>query len=961
MADFPPLPQGATLNVPTKNPVLDIFEADKDKDLPPLPAGAKLSGGLPALPQGAKLNSAPVAGTTALPALPAGAKLNTKSVDKETPLYNTATGRITRMLAGKDNFFERSAAAMGEGVKQMKEGVSELNPDTYTGETVPLASAGKILGGAGRVFSAPVEAGVKPIARALTSDEEKAQRVAEDIAGLAQVGMGARELRGPKKITAAAYAKAGVDREKAPVEAGFVTGQAPKTIEESSKLHSEDVAKAAGAPAKESVAASLRNIVSPTSAGGRAKNIEFNIRERAGEAGRSIAESEAKLIQYGDQAAKMSPAQQTQFYDYVEGRSKTPDKEISSEFKAFAGATREVMRGMRERLESMPDGEKMGFYQDYFPHEWKNPEGARRFVNDFVSKQGSAAATKARTYPTIADGLKAGLELAEPNPVKAASKYVTSTNKFIAQKAIVDQALKKGDAAYFNAGQQPEGWQPLAGRFSEKPALSFKSEGGENDFFTPARKLYAPPEVARIYNNTYAPGIEATALGTPFEALRKVTALNTATELALSAYHAATITAQSIFTDVARIAKNTAAGDWQGVGKATKAATAGQVPFIKGSNYKLGGKFLEQYKGLKDYGVDMEEIADHFAKGGGKVGQEALYRGSKEGGFYQAFRQGDLANAIKEIPSSPLKTIARVSEDISYPLFEHYIPRIKTAAFANLMGDWIRQNPGADAAATTAARARIIDMVDDRFGEMNMDNVFWSKTMKQIASVMLRAQGWDIGLVRQLGGGILDTGRIAKDLVTKRAFNKDLLDRPLFLAAAAVTTMMFNAAYQYAKTGKSPESMQDLILPRTGGTSDGKPERVMMPGHPREVMEMRPIPGEGTFSGIAQEAYNKLASFPKNVYEAATNRDYAGKPIGSDLTRIEHIAEGFRPFSLSDSNAKKKGTNLNAVERRVIGERPAGIRYTDPERVRAAIEARKRKEEFDRKRTEAKQKAKLEK
>jgi hypothetical protein len=300
-------------------------------------------------------------------------------------------------------------------------------------------------------------------------------------------------------------------------------------------------------------------------------------------------------------------------------------------------------------------------------------------------------------------------------------------------------------------------------------------------------------------------------------------------------------------------------------------------------------------------------------------------------------------------------------EDISYPLFEHYIPRVKMGAFANLMSDWIRQNPGADAKMIADARMRILDSVDDRFGEMNMDNIFWSKTQKQIASLLLRAQGWDIGLVRQLGGGLLDTGRIVKDLAAKGKFSKDLLDRPMFLAAAVGTTMMLNAAYQYAKTGKGPQEAKDLMLPRTGGTSDGKPERAMLPGHPREIVQMLPTPGEGPLSGVADEAYNKIASVPKNVYEAAVDRDFTGKPIGSATDRAMHVVKGFVPFSLSEGNAQKKGTNISTPERRVVGVRPAGMKYTDPERVRAAVEARKRKEETDRKVAEAKRKAKLEK
>lgn len=714
------------------------------------------------------------------------------------------------------------------------------------------------------------------------------------------------------------------------------------------------------ASAAPGLAKSIQFIFSPTSAGPGAKSMEQTIRESTGTANRSIAEGEATLAKSAKDVANMTLEDTMKFYDHVENVSKPEtDIPLNPKIRAFADDTRSIMQGMRKRLESMPDGDKMGFYQDYFPHYWENPEKARAFTNDFVAKQGSSAATKARTYPTISDGLKAGLKLADPNPVRAASRYVTSTNNYIAAKDVVEQAVRKGDAAYYPQGRQPEGWVPLTGRFAEK--------GGA--------KLYAPPDAARIYNNFYSKGIEATQAATPYEALRTATAENTAAELALSAYHAMTITAQNMFNDVARVMKNAAVGDWEGIGKALKSATAGQLPGIKGGNYEVGSKFMEQYKGLEDHGIDMESVVDHFTKAGGKVGQDKLYRTRPEGGFINAWKQGQLGTVGKELkdtalssPAGALKatyqTLGRVAEDVVYPLFEHYIPRIKTGAFGNMMSDWIRQNPTATEKEIAAARIRIMDQVDDRFGEMNMDNIFWAKTQKQMASVLLRAQGWDIGLARQSGGAITDVVKSIKDIATGTPYNKQLLDRPLFVTAAAMTTMLMNSAYQYLKTGEAPQDMQDMILPRTGGkTPQGKPERVMLPGHGREMIQaMTPEPGEAPYSGLVSEAGNKIAAFPKHIYEALANEDNLGLPLGGPLDRIGHVAEGFVPFSIGDSNAPKKHSNLGFVERRVAGMRPAGMRFTDPER--AANKHRKydvKPKEKAKKKMDRKQKAQIQK
>lgn len=731
------------------------------------------------------------------------------------------------------------------------------------------------------------------------------------------------------------------------VAGGGIVGGAEKTAAKAAAKEATSAAKNPG------VLKSLQNIVSPTSAGPGAKAMETTIRERTGLANRSTAENEALLAKSVPDVAKLTPEDTLAYYDHVENVSAEGAKPLPANVQGFADDTRTVMQGMRKRLEEMPDGEKMGFYQDYFPHYWKNPEQARLFTNDFIGKQGSAAATKGRKYPTIADGLRAGLELADPNPIRSASRYVTSTNNYIASKEIAEQALKKGDAKYFPPGQQPEGWVPLTGRFAQRPASG--------------HTLYAPKDVALIYNNFYSKGFEATQLASPYEALRTITAENTAAELALSAYHLSTITAQNLFNDVARVAKNALTGDWKGVGQAVKSATAGQLPGVKGGNYAVGSKFIEQYKGLKDHGIDMETVADHFAKSGGKVGQEQLYRANPEGGFVKAWKQGQLGSTAKELKDTAMtgpagaikatwKTLGKVAEDISYPLFEHYIPRIKTGAFANLMGDWLRQNPKATETEIAKARINLMDMVDDRFGEMNMDNIFWNKLTKQIGALTLRAQGWDIGLVRQAGGGALDAGRIARDFAKTGKFDKQLADRPLFLASAVMTTMLVNSAYQYLKTGKPPESLKDTALPQTGGkTPYGVPERAMMPGHARELIQMQPEPGGGIFSGLAHEASNKIASFPKNVYEAIDNKDFKDQPIGSPMERVAHVAEGFTPISMGDGTNPKKGTEIGPVERN-LGIRPAGVRFTEPERVERAVKKKEKQSMKAKKRYDNRQK-----
>src|SRR5260370_669343 len=58
------------------------------------------------------------------------------------------------------------------------------------------------------------------------------------------------------------------------------------------------------------------------------------------------------------------------------------------------------------------------------------------------------------------------------------------------------------------------------------------------------------------------------------------------------------------------------------------------------------------------------------------------------------------------------------------------------------------------------------DSIDDRFGEMNMNNIFWSRTTKDIAHLFTRSIGWTYGTIRQVGGGIADAPGTVRDIMT---------------------------------------------------------------------------------------------------------------------------------------------------------------------------------------------------
>lgn len=708
----------------------------------------------------------------------------------------------------------------------------------------------------------------------------------------------------------------------------------------------------------------IRDTFSPTSSGGFAKQTEQAIRAGYGEAKRERSIAETALNEFARQANEMTPKEHEDFYNYVEGRSGGAQLK-NKQFQAMADAVRNIYTGFKDTLQAMPETRAMNFVTDYFTHQWApgQEEEIKQFMESWW-QQGSGRNLKKRQIPTIADGLAAGLKLEEPNPVRAVSRYAGSMSNYIASVNVLRAINTELGGSYYADGKQPANYAPLVGRNAER--IENARIDPESDKIIPARTmhLYAPKEVADLYNAFYSKGFEDTKLKSSYMLARNAINANTMLELGLSAYHFSTITVQSINQDMSRILRNALAGDWQGVGDAIKGL------LTPGAHFREGRALTEQYNDLKDHGVDMEAMADHFAKSNLRLGLDPLANVSTHGGFYKAWQRGELPDLMDRLKSQltqgygigALKTggevVGRVVSDVAHPLFNIYVPTIKISAFHDLMGDWLRQHQGASDGEVAAARVRIGDMVEDRFGEMNMENLFWNKKAKELLGLSLRAPGWDLGLVRQVGGAGVDFFHLLKSAVQGgKNFDPARLDRPLFMIGAAVTYAAMNSAATYLKTGKMPsdDDIKDLIAYATGGTHKAfgeHPERAELPGHGRELIQMAPVPGKGPLSGVAEEAKNKLATLPRNVGEAVMNEDWKGKPLYDPKSKnwyqripgmpnAMHVMEGFKPFSMEQLFEPPEGTHLTLAER-FMGVRPAGAKIVNPEGLKKFNEEKKR-------------------
>ena len=741
----------------------------------------------------------------------------------------------------------------------------------------------------------------------------------------------------------------------------------------------EAIGKTIGAAAKEATKAAkpvmdtIEKIFSPTTVSTTARRAEAVRREETGLAARATAQSGAALDQYAAQINKLPVEDQRAFVSYVENASKGAELKDPT-LKPVADQMREIYENRRAQIEALDPESKATFVTDYYPHMWKekNPTLANPEVGGGLPpKQGSGRNLKKRTIPTIEDGLAAGLTPVTDNPLEATMMYVSNMDRFLAENKIVQRARDVGDIKYFSPGKQPQGWVELQGRLANKTAAFADKEG---DARAMPMRAYAPEDFARIYNNSISQGMRGTALGrTVYDSVQKTVNATTMMQLGLSGFHGYTMAQEAMVDGLQRAIGKGLTGDIKGAAKGGAKSLFPQPASIEPfSLYKRGKQVENVYSGVADHGPDFEKIVNLGTRANMRMagGRADWMRASARKSYFDAWKKGSLKTElladVKGAQASPIMgtakgvatNVARVMDTVAAPLFDKMIPRLKNGAFYENMGDWLKAHPAASQEEQLKAARDIADSIDNRFGELNMDNIFWNKAMKQTLQLLIRAPGWDIGTLRELGGGVAD--------LAKGGSMRELSPRTKYIIALPVVAMLGNEAWSYLKTGKP--STDPFTYPTGGVNPDGTPEKAMVPGYMRDVFGyLHDIPGS-----IVDEAKNKVATVPGLVADLLSNRDYRDLPIsqlsqwaiqrgvpGPFMSYLNHVFQSYVPISLKTYQGRKTGSGISTPEA-ALGIRPAPMYMSESDKYKSMIERRRRMLDQERQRSDRKQQSQLE-
>lgn len=688
-------------------------------------------------------------------------------------------------------------------------------------------------------------------------------------------------------------------------------------------------------------------IFSPDTVDAAAQSIAGDLRAAGGQAARDTITTDAKLEPFRAMVNQMDDPSKLNFVNHVEGAAAGP---LPQGLKNLADTMRREFDLRMAKIQALPSKMQTDFIEDYFPHFWKDQQAAQQFAQNFgVSRQGSGASLRKRTVPTIADGIAAGLQPAVIDPVEATMRYVSSMDRFIASTKVLDDAKAAGVVRYIRPQVMGASGHPAGGIRVPPGYVPLKGRGATDAV---GAKAYAPENWARVYNNYISRGfheIGTGEYGKAYDTARRGANAITALELGLSGYHALTMAKEGIVNGVARGVTELAAGRPVAAAKSLVTAPATMI-----TNAVTGRRLAKIYKGQSLGTAKDRQIVDLLTEAGGRGAgykHAADYEFSGAGSYVTAWKRAALALEMKAdlakaktgvLPAAGIagKQIGRIMDTVAQPLFEKYIPYMKNGAFKENMASWLDAHPAATRQEQVAAARKIWDSIDNRFGEMVQDNVFWDKTLKQSAMLALRSWSWTIGgVVREIGGGLRDTGRFATG-------KGGWTDKMSYVIALPMVDAGVNAVYQYLKTGKPPEDIHDLMAPRTGGVDakSGLPERLQTPGYMKDVYGFAEHP--------LQEATNKIGTGPRmagehfSLLNGMGGSDWRGDPILSPPAKdepltnnvpqwlveyMQYLTKNVGPISVRQYiQGKKEGSNLNWLEQ-ALGVKTAPRQLIDPE------------------------------
>lgn len=658
----------------------------------------------------------------------------------------------------------------------------------------------------------------------------------------------------------------------------------------------------------------ILRVIAPASRGPIAKEAALTVREKAAELARSTDRAAEAL----DAAHKMFETEtkdsNLEFIDRIENRLKQPDGRL----QMTADLMREMLDDRRKQVQELGTGKLENFYEDYFPHIWKQPDDAERMMKQWFAKrpmEGSKSFLKQRKIPTIKDGIELGLEPESTNPVDLVLSKIREMDKYLFAHHAMDDLKETGVLKFVRAGHLP----PDDFKKIEDKIATVYGPRTEEGAQTIRGAYYAPEPAATVINNYLSPGLRKYA---SFRAYMGLGNMLNQFQLGWSAYHLG-------FTSFDAAVSRVALGIMQVAGgKPVKGlSTALSAPLAPLRGIMEGDKILKEWYRPGTQGNEIGTIVDAMMMAGGRARMDKFYQTQVTKSMMEALRQGNVWGAALRSPFA-------LTEQAARPIMEYVVPRQKMAVFADLARLELEkaENHG-DPAKLREALAKAWDSVDNRMGQIVYDNLFWNKTVKDLAMASTRSVGWNLGTIREIIGGTADTVEALGNKIKGKP--AEFTPRMAYILALPIVAGIVGGLLHYMTTGQRPEETKDYFFPRRGpkGTP-GWSKRMVLPSYVKDVVHWTHDPYD--------TARGKIHPLLSLIMEMLSNKDYFDKPIrhsGDPIVKqmeeeAAHVGKTIEPIAARTLTGPDKKGQETMAEKVLpfigITEAPKYIKDSEP-------------------------------
>jgi len=613
----------------------------------------------------------------------------------------------------------------------------------------------------------------------------------------------------------------------------------------------------------------------------------------------------------------MTHDQQVSFVDRIKRGVSQPTKELQD--------VASLLRQWDDHLynEANKYSPDTPYLDNHYRVLWKEIPGSAGLkgtaLEQFMSKRpwrGSSGWKLRHTLEDMSEGIAKGGVPVSYNPIDMFLLHAQDVMKFVAANRAWEDLKKSGQAEFVKIGEQaPEGYTRLSDNIA-KPYFR------QNKVLSKTGEWWVQKDAARLIENYLSNDWVRQGKFAPIgKSLLDLKNATTAVELGFSPFHAVFVTNEalgsSIALSIAKMSEGQFSEALKSLGNTPKIYSEGAAieKFAKNPN-EFKSNYPSQYAWMKQQYPDFENFVNDLFSGGGQVSMDDDYKVKGLRSFKEAVKNDKYVGAV-------VNALPALNDKILSPIFNDYIPRLK-------LGTWMREyafeldRRQPDLASGKVTREQLAReawaFTEDRFGELNWDNLYWNRTFKSVMQLAFRSVTWKLGNARAFGKATRDLGYFARDVAQG---NRPTVTQPMAWAVAmalvtavqsTIVSKLFTGKYPWQLAGSAAELARNLTFPRID--KDDQSQRVSIPTYWKDVVHAVPTADDVSHGRILKKPIDYIRSSMSGeigrITDVWSNRDFYGNKVyNEDDPFYKRIKDQFQhlfpvPFNVSSFNAARE-------------------------------------------------------